>query len=60
MHGRLNHIIVVEVHNGTWKRVKVSRQGPALSHLFFVDDLVLFVKVLPEQVGLDQCYQGVA
>uniref|UniRef100_A0A2N9F7H7 Reverse transcriptase domain-containing protein n=1 Tax=Fagus sylvatica TaxID=28930 RepID=A0A2N9F7H7_FAGSY len=37
-------LIQGEVTNGSWKGIKVSRQGPTFSHIFFADDLVLFAK----------------
>uniref|UniRef100_A0A2N9IHI9 Reverse transcriptase domain-containing protein n=1 Tax=Fagus sylvatica TaxID=28930 RepID=A0A2N9IHI9_FAGSY len=37
-------LIQGEVHNGNWKGIKVSQQGPIFSHIFFADDLVLFAK----------------
>ncbi|CAL8078165.1 unnamed protein product [Prunus armeniaca] len=39
---KLSHIINDHVSSGTWKSIKVARSGPAISHLFFVDDLILF------------------
>lgn len=36
--------------NGSWKPLFFSRRGPVLSHLFFVDDLMLFFKDSRDQV----------
>ena len=30
---------------GEWKPLKASRENIGISHLFFVDDLILFAKV---------------
>ncbi|KAI5652942.1 hypothetical protein M9H77_30129 [Catharanthus roseus] len=38
----LSHQINATVANGIWKRTRLSRIGPTLSHLCFVDDLLLF------------------
>lgn len=40
---RLAHLIQKEVDEGHWKTLRASRHGPGISHLFFADDLVLFV-----------------
>ena len=37
-------LIQVEVEGGNWIGVKSARTGPAFTHLFFADDLVLFAK----------------
>uniref|UniRef100_A0A2N9EFE1 Reverse transcriptase domain-containing protein n=1 Tax=Fagus sylvatica TaxID=28930 RepID=A0A2N9EFE1_FAGSY len=37
-------LIQVEVESGKWIGVKPTRTGPAFTHLFFADDLVLFAK----------------
>ncbi|MED6174317.1 hypothetical protein PIB30_118852 [Stylosanthes scabra] len=34
-----------QVQEGVWDPVAVSRGGPRISHLMFVDDLLLFVKL---------------
>lgn len=39
---RLSHLITKSVHEGEWKGVRLSRNSPLLSHLLFVDDMVLF------------------
>ncbi|CAL1398235.1 unnamed protein product [Linum trigynum] len=41
---RLSHCIGSEVKKHKWKPVRLSPGGPALSHLFFADDLVLFAE----------------
>lgn len=38
----LSQRIVKEVQEQKWKAVKPCRQGPKVSHIFFVDDLLLF------------------
>ena len=39
-----------------WMPIKVSRQGPALSHHFFVDDLMLFTSVERGQIDVIMDY----
>lgn len=39
---KLSHLIKQKLALGSWKCVKISRGGPEVSHLFFVDDLILF------------------
>lgn len=39
-----------KVNLGSWKPVQVSRGGPGVSHLFFVDDVLLFCPTTPSQV----------
>lgn len=38
----LTHLILEAVDDGTWKSIKASRYGPKISHLMFVDNLLLF------------------
>lgn len=39
---RLSHMIRNLEDEGLWRGVRVSRNGPSLSHLFFADDMILF------------------
>ncbi|CAL9017756.1 unnamed protein product, partial [Prunus brigantina] len=48
---KLSHIIVDAVKRKLWKHIKTSRNGPSVSHLFFADDLVILLKVLPVKLG---------
>lgn len=41
--------IHMEVKIGNWKPITISRGGTGLSHLFFVDDLMLFAKATKPQ-----------
>ncbi|KAA3487439.1 reverse transcriptase [Gossypium australe] len=40
----LGHLIKSNIDIGRWEPIKLSRSGPAISHLFFADDLVIFCK----------------
>ena len=46
----LGRLIYSAVESGRWKPIKLSRAGPRLSHLFFVDDLILFIEALVDQI----------
>ncbi|KAA3488041.1 LINE-type retrotransposon LIb DNA [Gossypium australe] len=48
----LAHLINSEINTGKWQPIKLSRSGPALSHLFFADDLVIFCKAEMDQARL--------
>ncbi|GAU26057.1 hypothetical protein TSUD_225190 [Trifolium subterraneum] len=37
------------IDDGLWKPVRLSRNGPPLSHLFFADDVLLFAKATKSQ-----------
>lgn len=53
---RLAHIIDREVRLGSWKPLRASRNGPAISNLAFADDLILFCEASIDQVQiLQQC-----
>lgn len=47
---KLYHIIMQTVEEGEWKVIKVGKQGPTVSHLIFVDDLLLFGEAKPRQM----------
>lgn len=42
---RLSRKIEAKVGLGLWNPLKTSRSGPYISHLFFIDDLTLFVVI---------------
>ncbi|KAK9007588.1 hypothetical protein V6N11_053556 [Hibiscus sabdariffa] len=46
---RLGHSITDAVNSGDWTPFRFARNGTALSHLFFADDLVLYAKADTEQ-----------
>ncbi|XP_028120068.1 uncharacterized protein LOC114317531 [Camellia sinensis] len=41
---RLSNMINSKVEAGAWKGIKASGNSPALTHLFFADDLILFAE----------------
>ncbi|KAM5573208.1 hypothetical protein ABKV19_012976, partial [Rosa sericea] len=49
---KLSHLINFQVEQGTWKPVKISRNGLAVSHLFFADDLILFAEASLSQADV--------
>ncbi|KAA3460139.1 reverse transcriptase [Gossypium australe] len=48
----LAYLIKSEITSGKWQPIKLSRSEPALSHLFFADDLVIFCKAEMDQAIL--------
>ncbi|KAE8719829.1 hypothetical protein F3Y22_tig00109925pilonHSYRG00012 [Hibiscus syriacus] len=51
---RLGHAITGAVNNGRWKPIRLCSNIPALSHLFFADDLVLLAEASIEQCDVIQ------
>lgn len=47
---RLCHLIGMAVDAKDWKPIKLSRGGPALSHICFADDLILFAEAYVAQI----------
>jgi hypothetical protein len=45
----LSQIIIQDVDAGLWKPVRLSKNGPPLSHLFFADDVLFFAKATKSQ-----------
>nr|KYP57513.1 Retrovirus-related Pol polyprotein LINE-1 [Cajanus cajan] len=51
---RLFHLITTTVDSQQWKPIRLSRDGPLLSHLAFADDLILFAEATLDQVEVIQ------
>lgn len=49
---RLSHMIQEEVDKGRWVGLKLVRNGLLITHLFFVDDMVLFTEASVEQLTI--------
>ncbi|XP_031099664.1 uncharacterized protein LOC116003863 [Ipomoea triloba] len=53
---RLSHLILDSIKQEKWKWIKICRNGPHVSHLFFADDLILFGEATMEQaVEMKKC-----
>lgn len=48
---RLSHLINDAISSGVWKPIKASKDGPLISHLLFVDDMLLFTEASVDQVA---------
>lgn len=48
----LGHIIRMKIENGNWEPIRLSRNGRAISYLFFTNDLVIFCKAHLDQARL--------
>lgn len=42
---KLSHLITLPVDEGSWKLMKVRRNGPQVSYLMFKNDLFLFTQI---------------
>lgn len=51
---RLAHTIDYAISLKKWKHIKLNKRGLCLSHLFFIDDLILFAEADLEQVRVIQ------
>nr|XP_025611899.1 uncharacterized protein LOC112705278 [Arachis hypogaea] len=49
---KLSQLIEEKVNEGRWKPMTARRQGPAISHLLFADDLLLFVEASTNQMNV--------
>ncbi|QHO04624.1 LINE-1 retrotransposable element ORF2 protein [Arachis hypogaea] len=49
---RLSQLINCAVNHGFWKPIRIKRRGPALSHLCFADDLILFAEANMNQASV--------
>lgn len=47
---RLGYIISSKFQDGQWKPIKVGRNDPAILHLIFADDLLLFAEASTSQI----------
>ncbi|CAL1369363.1 unnamed protein product [Linum trigynum] len=53
---RLSHRIDQAIQDKLWKPLRLSKEGPMLSHLFFADDLILFAEAESAQIRIvKQC-----
>lgn len=48
----LSHIISDKAEKNKWKGIKLSKEGPLISLLFFADDMVLFTKASVDQINV--------
>ncbi|XP_028767839.1 uncharacterized protein LOC114725488 [Neltuma alba] len=46
---KLSHLICDAVKDGSWKPVRVAKEGPSISHLMFADDILLFGAATEQQ-----------
>lgn len=49
---KLSHLIQQKIQDRAWKSVQICQGGPHISHLFFVDDLILFGEATIDQAWL--------
>ena len=46
------HLIQTEVEEDNWKPFRLKKSGTCISHLFFVDDLMLFAEADMDQAAI--------
>lgn len=51
---KLSCLIAEMVEDNKWKPIHVSREGPCISHLFFIDDILLSTLATTSHVRLCQ------
>ncbi|CAL1358445.1 unnamed protein product [Linum trigynum] len=49
---KLSHLIRESIDQGKWKPIRLNPGGPQLSHIFFADDLILFVEASADQAAV--------
>ena len=49
---RLAQLIHLVIHDGSWKPIRLVRNGPTILHLFFADDMLLFAEASETQVNV--------
>ncbi|KAL4274732.1 hypothetical protein AHAS_Ahas20G0036600 [Arachis hypogaea] len=47
---KLSQLIEDRVEEGRWLPLRIKNQGPAISHLLFADDLLIFVEATVDQI----------
>lgn len=55
---RLSQLIYEKMKSKEWKPIKLGRRGPAISHLFLADDLLLFGEALMELGLFRKCWKN--
>lgn len=53
---KLSHLIAEEVEEKRWCPLKAGRAGPAVAHLMFADDLLLFGKATVYGCSDEVCF----
>ncbi|KAK3192936.1 hypothetical protein Dsin_024246 [Dipteronia sinensis] len=53
---KLSHLISHNLLQGTWKSVRIFRDGPKVSHIFFADNLILFGQATTSQAEIMENY----
>ncbi|CAL1380692.1 unnamed protein product [Linum trigynum] len=48
----LSHRIDAVLYSGQWKHIRLTKNGPPLTHLFFADDLLLFAEAETRQIRI--------